>query len=240
MKRTLAIAQRELMSLFYSPIAYLVLAVFSFGAAVLFVWQFIPGGPATMRGMFWGIVWLMVLLVPAISMRLVSEELRTGTIEPLMTAPLSDGQVVMGKWLGAMAFVAALLLLPLTVLTAALEMHADPEIAPIVVGCVGLLLVGGLYLAIGTFASALTQNQIIAFVMTILIICLFTFVTYFVAESNVVSYDLRKVLNYLNINRQFEPFSKGMIDTSRIVFFVSSIALFLFLSVKVVESRRWR
>ena len=75
MNRTLAIAQRELTSLFYSPIAYLVLAVFGFGAAVLFVWQFTPGSPATMRGMFWGVFWLMVLLVPAISMRLISEEL---------------------------------------------------------------------------------------------------------------------------------------------------------------------
>ena len=157
-----------------------------------------------------------------------------------MTSPLSDGQVVVGKWLGAMAFMAVLLLAPLTLLTITMEMHADPEIAPIVVGCVGLLLVGGLYLAIGIFASALTQNQIIAFVTTILIICLFTFVTYFVAESNIVSYPMRKVLNYLNINRQFEPFSKGMVDTSRIIFFVTGIGLFLFLSMKVVESRRWR
>jgi len=239
MDQTFTIARRELTSLFCSPIAYVVLGLFALGASLIFLTTFAPGQAAEMRPTFTWIVWLMIFLVPAISMRLVSEELRSGTIEPLMTAPLSDVQVIVGKWLGAVGFL-AVLLIPLVVLTVVLEFVADPDYGPILTGLVGLLLVGGLYLAIGTAASTLSENQIIAFLVTVFVISFFTFMMYFLPAAEFVTQGLREAMFYLNVNRQYEDFAKGLIDTSNFVYFITGIMLFLFIAVKLLESRRWR
>ena len=239
MSKTLTIARREVSGLFCSPIAYVVLALFSFGAGLIFLGGFGPGQLATMRGTFEAVVWLMVFLVPAISMRLVSEEFRSGTIEPLMTSPVSDTHVILGKWLGAMGFF-AVLLTPLLAQVAVLEMTAQPDYGPIVAGLVGLVLVGGLYLAVGTFASAATENQIIAFLLTVFLICIFTVGMYFLPRASFVGSGLRRAMFYLNVNMQFEDFNKGLIDISNLVYFISGTGLFLFFAVKTLESRRWR
>ena len=235
----MTIARRELVGLFYSPIAYVVLALFALGSSLIFVDGFGAGAAATMRGTFGGVVWLMIFLVPAISMRLVSEEFRSGTIEPLMTAPISDAQVIAGKWLGAMGFF-LVLLVPLVIQAMVLEMTASPDRGPIFTGLLGLALVGGLYLAIGIFASATTQNQIIAFLLTVFIISLLTFGMFFLPRAGFVGPGLREAMFYLNVNGQYEDFNKGLIDTSNFVYFATGIGLFLFLAVKVLESRRWR
>ncbi|MCX5660862.1 MAG: ABC transporter permease [Planctomycetota bacterium] len=239
MQATLTIAKRELASLFFSPIAYVVMGIFALGTTLIFLLGFGPGLPATLRGTYDGVVWLMVFLVPAISMRLISEEFRSGSIEPLMTAPISDAQVILGKWLGAMGFFVSLLI-PVVVLAVVLEFFASPDYGPIFTGAVGLLLVGGLYLAIGTFASALNQNQIIAFLITVFIICFFTVAMNFLPQASFVSPGMRDAMFFLNVNAQFADFNKGLIDTSKAVYFLSGIAFFLFLAAKVLESRRWR
>ncbi len=239
MSKTLTIAKRELSSLFYSPIAYVVLGLFGLGSALIFVRGFGPGEPAQLRPTLDGLIWLMIFIVPAISMRLLSEELRSGTVEPLMTAPVSDAEVILGKWLGAMGFFATLLL-PLLVFVIVLNLWGDPEPGPLLSGLLGLLLVGGLYLAIGTFASAATQNQIIAFLVTIFIICVFTLVMFFLPRVEFFSPGMKDAMHYLNVNMQFEDFSKGLIDTSNFVYFLSGTILFLFFAVKMLESRRWR
>jgi ABC-2 type transport system permease protein len=237
--QTLTIARRELASYFFSPIAYVVLGLFGLGSMLIFFNSFAPGEPAELRPTLEGLIWLLIFLVPAISMRLISDELRTGTIEPLMTSPVTDTQVIVGKWLGAMGFFAALLI-PLLVLVVVLEFVGDPEYGPIVTGLVGLLLVGGLYLAIGTFASASTQNQIIAFLVTIFIICLLTFLMYFLPRAEFLGPGLKDTMHYMNVNYRFEDFSKGLFDTRNFVYFISGIVLFLFFAVKMLESRRWR
>lgn len=239
MQATITIAKRELTSLFYSPIAYVVLGIFALGTTLIFFLGFGPGLPANMRGTYDGVVWLMVFLVPAISMRLVSEEFRSGSIEPLMTAPVSDAQVILGKWLGAMGFFVSLLL-PLVALAGLLELYASPDYGPIFTGALGLLLVGGLYLAIGTFASALNQNQIIAFLITVFIICFFTVAMNFLPQASFVAPWMRDAMFFLNVNAQFADFNKGVIDTSKVTYFVSGIAFFLFLAAMVLQSRRWR
>jgi ABC-2 type transport system permease protein len=239
MNQTLAIAKRELTSLFFSPIAYVVLALFGFAATMIFMLVFAPGQPAELRTSFTWIVWLMVFLVPAISMRLVSEELRSGTIESLMTSPLNDTQVIVGKWLGAMGFL-CVLLSPLLFHLLVLAMYSKPDFGPIITGFLGLLLVGGLYLAIGTFASAATQNQIIAFLVTVFITATLTIVLYNLAGARFVSPNVSRVLFYLNVDQQYAEFAKGVLDTKCIVYFVSGIALFLFFAVKLLESKRWR
>ena len=240
MHQTFTIAKRELQSLFFSPVAYAVMGVFGLGVTLIFLLGFQPGQPATLRTTFEGVVWLLILLVPAISMRLISEEFRSGTIETLMTCPLSDTHVIVGKWVGAMAYFLVLILTPLIVLVIVLEWNGRPEYGPMFAGLVGLLLVGGLYLAIGTFASAITQSQMLAFILTVMVICLLTLLLFFLPNAAFVGPDLRPALEYMNVNRQFADFAKGVLDLTNMIYFVSGIALFLFLAVTVLQSRRWR
>lgn len=240
MKRTLTIAQRELASLFFSPIGYVTLGLFALGTTLIFFSFFGPGEIATMRPTFQWVVWLLIFVAPAISMRLISEEFRSGTIETLMTAPVGELNVVVGKWLGALAFYCVLLLGPLVILIAVLEFGADPEIGPIFTGMLGLVLVGALYLAIGVFASAATKDQIISFLLTVFIICVFTIALHFLTQATFVSLETARLLHYMNVFTQFEEFAKGVLTLSNFVFFISGTVMFLFLAVKVLESRRWR
>ena len=240
MNQTLTIAKRELQSLFFSPVAYAVMGVFGLGITLIFLLGFHPGAQATLRPTFQGVVWLMILLVPAISMRLISEEYRSGTIETLMTCPISDTHVIVGKWAGALGFFLAVILAPMIVLVVVLESNGRPEYGPMFAGLVGLILVGGLYLAIGTFASAITQSQMLAFILTVMIVCLLTLLLFFLPNAAFVGPDLRRALLYMNVNHQFEDFAKGLVDLTNFIYFISGIALFLFLAVVVLQSRRWR
>ena len=238
MSNTLTIARRELSSFFYSPIAYVVMAAFVLLAGVMFLLTvFAPGEPATLRRLFFWMVWILIAIAPAISMRLLAEELRSGTIEPLMTSPVTDVEVIVGKWLGGLGFF-AVLLVPTLAFLFMLEVWGNPDYGPVLTGYVGLLLVGGLYMAIGTFASVLTRNQIIAFLLTVFVILMLTFVTYFL--PNYLPTGWAEAMLYINVNEQFDDFSKGLIDTSNFVYFISGIVLFLILAVKAIESRKWR
>jgi len=240
MNQTLTIAKRELTSLFFSPIAYVVMGLFALGITMIFLLSFHPGDQATLRPTLARVIWLMILLMPAISMRLISEEFRSGTIETLMTCPVSDTHVILGKWMGAMGFFLVLLLAPTIVLVVVLECNGRPEYGPILTGLVGLILTGGLYLAIGTFASAITEDQIIAFLLTAGIICLLTLLLFFLPYASFVGPDLRRALLYMNVNHQFDDFAKGLVDLTNLIYFTSGIALFLFMAVIVLQSRRWR
>lgn len=241
MSQTLTIARRELTNLFYSPIGYVVLGLFAIATSLTFLQWFAPDRPANMEFSNWWVVWFMIFLLPAVSMRLISEEYRSGTIETLMTAPISDAQVIVGKWLGAMGFMLALSV-PLWVQVFVIKLNGNPDMGPILTGFFGLLLVGSMYLAIGTFASAATANQINAFLLTVAIISVFTFVTLHLPRVQYIQdHDfLVHTIYFANINAQFNDFNRGLIDTSNVVFFVSGTAVFLFLAVKLLESRRWR
>lgn len=239
MSQTLTIAKRELTSLFFSPIAYVVVAIFGTGAAMIFMQHFGPGSPAEMRGTFEGVMWLLIPLVPAVSMRLLSEEIRSGTMELLMTSPVTDTQVIMGKWLGAMGFM-VVLLSPLVTLLLALEFNADPDLWKIATGLFGMLLVGALYMSIGTFASAVTENQIISWILSVFVICMIAVAPFFLPRWGAIPPSLREPMFYVNVTVQYQDFSKGLVDVSNFLFFVSGIALFLFLAVVTLQSKRWR
>jgi ABC-2 type transport system permease protein len=243
MKQTLTIAHRELTAFFCSPIAYVVMGIFACLTTLLYVLVFLsPGEPASLAGLFSPVVFvLLILLVPAVSMRLVSEEFGRGTIETLMTAPVSDTQVVLGKYLGALGFLAALLAW-LAVPIGVLCYYSHPEVGPIATGLLGLLLVGALYLAIGLFASSLTGNQVIAFILALFIIGPLVLVDIlgFIIARLPVAEGLRRAINYLSVASQLDGFNKGVFTVANLVYFASGISLFLFLTVKVVESRRWR
>jgi ABC-2 type transport system permease protein len=240
MSATRAIAMREYAAFFRLPVGWVVIALFLFLTGLLFLIVVMrPGEPATLRGLFAVSGWLMLPIAPAISMRLVSEELRSGTIEPLMTSPVSDASIVIGKYLGACLFLLTLLA-PTAVYVFILYRVADPapDPGPILAGYLSVLLVGLLYTAVGTFASALTGNQTLAFIgtlLTLLIVLLITSLGFDRAPAAA-----REVLAQVSIPRRVGDFAKGVVDTANIAFFVGGSVLFLALAVVAVESRRWR
>ena len=239
MGKTLTIAKREIDSLFFSPVAYLALAVFAFVTGLIFIFGvFSPGMEASMTDMYRGIVWLLAFIVPAISMRLISEETSAGTLEMLLTAPVNDTQIILGKWIGAMAFF-FVLLIPLIIQIGLLELKASPDYGPIITGLFGLLLVGGLYMAVGICISAFNKSQLVSFMITVLITGLFTVGMYLLSRAEFMPNWLKQNMYSMNVNEHFLAFAKGLIDIRDIVYFVSSIALFLFLGIKALESKRW-
>lgn len=239
MTKTIAIMQRELLSLFYSPIGYIVIAAFLVltGGLMLFLDAFAPGKPASLRELFVFTPYVLALIIPAISMRAISEEYRSGTIEPLMTAPISDTHVVMGKFLASFAFYVIMLAATLVYL-ALMWLYGNPDFGATLSSYLGLMLMGSAFTAIGLFASSLTRNQIVAWMVGAIPLMLFVWF-----GANIVTRVTgvwRDVMQNLNVQRHLEQFTRGLVSLESVVIFLGGTALFLFLTVKVVESRRWR
>lgn len=241
MSRTLAIASRELASFFRLPIGWVVIAFFMLLMGIVFVSGLQPGQPATMRGLFGLSVLLLIFVAPAISMRLLAEERRSGTIEPLMTAPISDWELVIGKYLGGVGFLLAMLA-PTLLFVGVLEAAAAPDYGPILAGYLGLLLLGMLYLSVGLLASALTSNQIVAFLTTLFFLLVMRIASLQGAQyvSQNFGEQYGAALYALSVDLRMADFAKGVIDTGHIVFFLAASLWFLVLTVAAVEFRRWR
>ncbi len=239
MRNVTAIMQRELLSLFWSPIGYIVIAGFLLitGVIVLVSETFAPGQPASLRSMFQYTPLILTIIIPAISMRALSEEYRTGTIETLTTAPITDFEMVFGKYLASLAFYVIMLACTLVYLVL-LEIFGNPDWGATLSAYFGLVLVGVLFTAFGIFASSLTRNQIVAWILGAVPLLLFAwFSFYYVSRAEGW---VREVLQQVNVMGRFEQFARGSVTTDGLVFFLASAAFFLFVSVKVVESRRWR
>jgi len=239
MRNTLAIMQRELMSLFYSPMGYIVIAGFLVLTGVI-VWatdSFGPGKPASLREVFAFAPYILSLIVPAICMRMISEEYRSGTFESLITATVSDTQLVLGKYLAAMVFY--IVMLGGTLMYLLLMMvFGNPDLGAALASYLGLLLLGAMFAAYGIFASSLTKDQMAAWMIVTVPLMLFVWF----AQQLVTGTEggLRRFLQQINVRRHLEQFNQGLVTTESVVFFLATAALFLFLSMKVVESRRWR
>lgn len=234
---TLTIAQKELRSFFNSAVGYVILTLFVLITGWFFASKLFLIGQADMREIFSIIVPITYLFfIPAITMRLIAEEKKSGTLELLVTLPVRDAEIVIGKFLATVGLLAAALLLtlayPLT-----LSMLGDPDGGAMIGGYLGLLLMGASYLSIGLFTSGLTENQIIAFILGFVIILaffMFDKVLVFFPES------VTSILQYLSITYHFENIARGVIDTRDLIYYGSVMTLFLFLSVRTLESRRWR
>ncbi|MCC7341480.1 MAG: ABC transporter permease subunit [Bryobacterales bacterium] len=254
MRNILTIAAKELRSYFVSPIAYIILAVFALVFGIFFnvsVESFIRyvlaqgqmGGNVSLDLHETLIARLMgtintigLFLVPMITMRLFAEEKRTGTIELLLTSPVRDYEIVLGKWLAAVAFYAALLVVS-SLNFAILLYFSNPEWKPILVAYLGLFLTGCATLALGTFVSTTTRNQIIAVAVTF-----FACLALWIADAVTVfgSGFWAEVIGYLSLISHFNDFSRGLLQAKDVVFFVTFTIFFLFLSVRSLESLRWR
>ncbi|HVY94809.1 MAG TPA: ABC transporter permease [Bryobacteraceae bacterium] len=254
MRNILTICGKEVRAYFSSPIAYLLMGMFGlitgfmfYSATVYFInagtQQQMTGQSSPMSINDYVIAPLLgnagvigLFLIPLISMRLFAEEKRSGTIELLLTSPVSDWEIILGKWLGAMCMYLAVIGIS-AINIAMLFAWGTPDWRPILTGFLGLILQGATVLAIGTFISTTTRNQIIAGGVTFAV-CLMLWVLSWV--SNYSDSAFGKAVAYCSILVHFEPFSKGIIDTKDVIFYVSAIFLGLFFTARSLESLRWR
>ncbi|MEX2261019.1 MAG: ABC transporter permease subunit [Bryobacteraceae bacterium] len=254
MKNVLIICRKELKTYFASPIAYLLMAMFGvifgffFYSATAYFVQYgmqaqAMGRPMPMdvnemviRPLLGNASVIGLFLIPMITMRLYAEEKRSGTIELLLTSPIRDMEVILGKWLAALAMYACVIGVS-ALNVAVLFAYGTPDWKPILVAYLGLLLQGGCLLAIGTFISTTTRNQIIAGGATFGV-CLMLWVLDWVSAYDTSAFG--QVIAYLSVMSHFEPFSKGVLDTKDIVFYLSMIFFGLFLTARSMESLRWR
>jgi ABC-2 type transport system permease protein len=236
---TMALTQRELVSLFFSPIAYVVGFIFLVVTGYIFLTDTLePGNEASLRTLFEWMAYLLVFAIPILTMRSVAEEFSSGAIEMLMTAPITDAGVILGKFFGALLFYAALLATTLPYLILMFT-FSKPVFSVVVVGYLGIVLLGALFIAVGIFASACTKHQLLSAIIAITILGIFTFGADRLAERG-GSMALRALGAYSNILGHFSDFSKGILDSGSIIFLISGTVFFLFLATKVLESRRWR
>ena len=237
---------RELKAYFFSPLAYVVLFFFlvinGFIFAAIISYLNDPRAPAgpPLNVFFGGTIyfWLTLLFLgPVLTMRLLSEELKTGSIEVLMTAPVTEGQVVAGKYLAALAFF-LFLWLPTLAYAGIIAYYESVDWGPVAAGYVGILGIGALFLAIGTFASAMSKNQLVAAIITFaLLIVLFSFG---LLENLLNDETAKRVFGYLNLWDHMDDFSKGIVDSRRLVYYLSATLFFLFLTSRALEDRKWR
>lgn len=238
MNRATAIARREFSSYFYSPIAYVAMTVFLLASGILFWRDFVPGQPAGMRNTLDWMVWLLVFITPVLSMGLLAQEWASGTIESLMTAPVNDAEVVVGKFLGNLGLL-VVMVLPTLIYVILLTLYARPDYGPIFSGYLGIVLVGALFISIGLFCSSLTRSQIVAAVAAVTILFLATIVPYWAAVQANLAPAYRTLVDQ-TVYRRYSDFSRGVLDSGNVVFFVLTTFVFLFLTTKVLESRRWK
>jgi ABC-2 type transport system permease protein len=235
-RATLAIIERELRAYFLSPVGYAMLTVFLLLSAVFFFLPISRFGEGSLRAFTYNVVIILIITLPALTMRLISEERRTGTIEVLMTAPVTDAQVILGKYLGSLAFYAVMLLGTLQ-FPIALEIVSDPDRGPIIAGYVGLLLFGATFLAIGLLVSTLTKSQVTAAFVTVGVLLMMLLVDWF---STGAGGWLSEMLSHVGMQRHLENFAKGILDTKDLIYYLSTIALCLVLSTRALASWKWR
>jgi ABC-2 type transport system permease protein len=254
MSNTLTIWRKELNSYFRSPIAYGVMAFFAliagyffYVAVVYFVRMSVQSSmmgqsqpmsvnDSVIRPLLSNISVIGLFLIPMITMRLFAEEKRSGTIELLVTSPVKDTAIIMGKFLAALTLYAAMLALSL-VSMATLFLYGKPDFRPMAAGYLGLLLLGGSLLAIGTFISTCTKNQIVAGVAGFSVCLMLWVLDWLSSFQDTVG---GKVLSYISVLQHFDSFSKGVIDSRDVIYYLSAIFIGLFLTARSLESLRWR
>lgn len=230
-----AIARRELESYFVSPIAYVVTAAFLFISGYFFTFILFYTRQATMRYLFGNLSIIALFVAPILTMRLLSEEKRSGTIELLLTSPVRDWEVVLGKYLASLGLFTLMLALTFYY-PIILEMFGNPDKGAIFAGYLGLWLYGAALLGVGVLASSLTQNQIIAAVVGFGLVLILWVCD---AAGDFTGAPLSNFLRYLSLSNHYFDFSKGIVDTKDVVYYISVIAGALFLSTLSLSSRRW-
>ena len=254
MRNVLLICKKEVKSYFATPIAYLLMAFFalifgfgfftatrdfvrfSFQAQMMGQQQPTNVNEQIIRPLLGFASTIALFLIPMISMRLFAEEKRTGTIELLLTSPVKDMEIILGKWLGAVLLYLCVLAMSM-INIAMLFMWGKPDLKPVLIAYLGLLIQGACLLAIGGFISSTTRNQIVAGGVTFFVCLLLWLLSWFTAFDSTVP---AQIVNYISIVTHFENFSKGLLDSKDVVFYFSMIFFSLFMTSRSLESLRWR
>ncbi|MBI2875519.1 MAG: ABC transporter permease subunit [Candidatus Tectomicrobia bacterium] len=249
------ILQREFKSYFVSPIAYIVTFIFLLVSGYFFYTNFAwyafislqmaaapEGGhdlnltSGVLSPLFLNMSIIMLLMMPLLTMRLFSEEKKTGTIELLLTYPIRDGEALLGKFAACLAVFAVMLALTLFYVLL-LALYGEPEYGPVITGYLGLLMMGAAFISLGILASSWTENQIVAAAVSFGFLILFwaiSWTTYFTGPT------LGAVLNHLSLMEHLTSFSKGVIETKDVVYYLGFTFFCLFLTLRSLESKRWR
>lgn len=254
MSNVLAVARKEVRAYFASPIAYVVIGMFAlmfgfffYSLLLYFDRQSLQaggfgGGPTVnvneqlIRPVFLNATVIFLFVLPLVTMRTYAEEKRSGTMELLLTAPLTDLQIILGKFFGAMGLYAAMLAVTF-IHIGLLFAFGNPEWRPVATTYLGLLLMGGCFISVGLLISSLTKNQIVAGMATFgvfLMLWVINWIASFMGPTT------QTVLNYLSITDHLDDFTKGVLDTKHLVYYVSFIAFGLFLTARSVDTERWR
>ncbi len=255
MKNIWAICKKEIKTYFTSPIAYVVITVFLVLIGFFFyslIWWFnsqslqmaqnqyyyqqLNINQMVYSPLFHNMSIILLLMIPLLTMRLFSEEKKRQTDELLFTSPISVNQIILGKYFASL-FVLLVMLFLTGILSIFVFAYGNPELAPILSGYLGLFLVGAAFMAVGIFFSSLTENQIVSAILTFGALLLFWIL-------NWASYSAggmwKSVLNYLSFFQHFDDMTRGILDTTDLVYYLSFIFLGLFLTHSVIQSRRWR
>jgi ABC-2 type transport system permease protein len=236
MNNVLTVAGREVRAYFASPVAYVVIAAFLAINGLLFALILFSTREASLRYLFGNMAIILMLVSPALTMRLLAEEQRAGTIELLLTLPVRDAEVVLGKFLGGLALLVTMLVFT-AYYPATLFYLGNPDVGPILSGYIGALLLGSTFLAIGLLASSLTQNQIVAAVISFVALLALWLIGF---AADYLGTNLGAIVRYLGVADHYSEFAQGIVDTKDVVFYLSLIAFALFATIRSLETRRWR
>ena len=237
MRNTITIAWKETKIYFSSPMAYIIMAVYCSLASYYFVSSISGVLPeATVRGFILPSTLIFTLLSPVITMRLLAEEQKLGSLELLMTAPLKDYEIVLGKYLAALISLLSMLI-PTAYMVVLLMWFGTPDFGPVLSGYLGLTLYGMATISVGLFASSLSSNQIVAAAVAMGLLLTLSVID---LASSYLSDTFTIIVQQISITSHFEDFTKGIIDTHNVVYYMIFTAFLLFLTIRSLESRRWR
>lgn len=235
--KTGILLKNELKNYFNSASAYVVLVVFLLITGWFFASPLFLIGQAELRSLFSVIPWIFLLFIPAITMGSIAKEKTMGTFETLTTLPLKESQIIMGKFWAALLLTCIGILFTLVHFATIVLLGSNIDYGAILCGYLGLILIGAVYSSIGIFTSSLTNNQIVAFIISFLFIFFFVILEFILIF---IPAPLVEVFQYLSIGYHFSNIARGVIDTRNIIYFLSLIILFLRLAVVTLEARKWK
>jgi ABC-2 type transport system permease protein len=238
MSNIFIIAKKEFRSYFTSAVAYVVLTMFLLISGYFFSVILLVTKSASLEGVLYNTTITLLFIIPLITMKLFAEERKMGTLEILMTKPVKDYEVVMGKFTAALGFLVTMFLLT-GVYVLILFRYGNPDIGPILSGYLGLLLVGASFAALGIFASTLTENQIIAAVISFALILLLWILSWVSGQLELAE-PIEKFISYISLSTHFDDFVKGVVNLKGIVYYLSFIVFWLFVTTKSIGVRKWK
>ena len=231
------IFKKELKSYFNSPMAYIFLVVFAIVTGYFFTNTFFLFNQSNMRALFNIVPLVYLFFIPAITMSLIAREKNIGTMEVISTLPIKDVEFVVGKFLSALSLIALGLAFTLIHFFTLVNVGTNIDYGAVFTGYLGLLMLGSVYASVGTFASSVTDNQVIAFIISVFIVLIFFLMDkmlYFMPVS------ISGLIQYISVDYHLSNISRGVIDSRNIIYFASLVGFFLFTTVRVLEIRKWR